>query len=405
MKHIIIVGDGMGDRPIKELDNRTPLQAADKPNIDALAKRGRSGLLQTVAKGYPPGSDVANLSILGYEPDLYYPGGRGPIEAASQGIPLKPGDLALRANIITVENGRIKDYSAGQIRNDEAKELIALANKEFGEKGVEFYTGISYRNLMVLRNTTLEPNEFRFSAPHDHGGEEIVDLLAEGDEKAEAWAERLNDWTLRSQELFEKSSVNKKRVKEGRPLANMLWFWGPGKKRREMPTLKEKFGWTGVVISGVDLIKGLGALAGLRIADVRGATAYFDTNFEGKADAAVDALEIDDIAFIHIEAPDEAGHEGLVNEKIKAIENIDKRVVGRIVEKMDKRGEPYRIGFLCDHATPVRVRTHTEDPIPFIISGAGVEKDGVTRYDEESAKKGGYGLKRGPEFMGLMAKP
>ncbi len=403
MKYIVVVGDGMGDYPLKELGGKTPLQAANKPNIDELAKRGCSGLLRTVPDKYEPGSDVANLSLLGYDPELYYPGGRGPIEAASQGVTLKPGDLAFRANIITVKDGLIKDYSAGKIRNADAKQLIAECSKSFAGKGVEFYPGISYRNLLILRNTQIEPSDFKCFAPHDHPEEPYQGLLMQGRDGALPWVKKINTWMLESVNLFEKHPLGKKLNAHEPGLHYMLWVWGPGIKKREMPTLKDKYGWKGVVISGVDLIKGLGAMAGLRIVNVPGATAYFDTNFEGKADAALKALEKDDIAFVHIEAPDEAGHEGLAKEKVKAIEDIDKRVVGRLLTALDKKypGD-YRFGFLCDHATPITVRTHTRDPIPFVIAGG--KTDGVTRYDEESAKKGGFGLRDGPEFIELLAK-
>jgi len=417
----------MADYPLEELGGKTPLQAADKPNIDELAKRGRSGMLKTVPEGYQPGSDVANLSILGYDPDLYYPGGRGPIEAAAQGVKLNAGDLAFRANIITQDNGKIIDYSAGQITTEEAKELIKLANEKFGDRGIEFHPGISYRNLLILRNTKFEPEDFKCFAPHDHPGKEYKNLLVQGKGSAKQMAERLNEIMVDSINLFEKHSAkasdkarhptgprtNSSQLRtvvsgresdpqtEDRRPSRMLWIWGPGKMRRKVPTIQEKYGWNGIVITGVDLIKGLGAMAGLKIVDVPGATAYFDTNFEGKADAALKALKTNDIAYVHIEAPDEAGHEGLVDEKVKAIENIDKRVIGRILSKLDASGEEYRLGFLCDHATPISLRTHTRDAIPFTIMGA--PRDGVTKYDEESCKKGGYGLRKGPEFMDLLA--
>lgn len=402
MKYIVIVGDGMGDYPIKELSGKTPLQAANKPNIDSLAANGSSGMLQTIPKGYTPGSDVANLSILGYDPAIYHPGGRGPIEAAAQGVSLKPGDLAFRANIITVKDGIIKDYSARKIKNEDAKALIAECNKHFGGKGIEFYPGISYRNLLILRGTDLDPGDFSFNAPHDHTDEPFKGLMAKGRGKAKAWAERINEWTLKSQELFDKHPLGRRLKTVDPKLSYSLWVWGPGKKKCELPTLKERFGWKGVVISGVDLIKGLGALAGLRIVEVPGATAYFDTNFEGKADYAMDALDKgSDLAFIHIEAPDEAGHEGMIEEKVNAIENIDKRVVGRILKRIRGKENRYRIGFLCDHATPISLKTHSMDPIPFVISGG--KRDGVTKYDEESSKKGSYGLRKGHEFIELLA--
>lgn len=398
MKYIVVIGDGMADYPVKELGNRTPLQAANKPNIDEIAKRGCSGLLQTIPPKYAPGSDVANLSILGYNPELYYPGGRGPIEAAAHGMLMKPGDLVFRANIITEKDGLMKDYSAGKISNEEARELIAECNKQFGGEGVEFYPGVSYRNLLVLRGSKLEPEDFECFAPHDHPDELYKNLLMRGRGEAGPWADKMNKWMIGSIKLFGAHPVNQKRKKEGREPANMLWIWGPGKLKREFPTLKQRFGWSGVMISAVDLLKGLGALAGLRIVEVPGANAYFDTNFEGKADAAIKALETGDVAFVHIEAPDEAGHEGLIEEKVKAIENIDRRVVARILDGVE--GE-YRLGFLCDHATPIDIRTHTRDPVPFSIMGG--TSDSVTKYDEESAKKGGYGLRKGPEFIELLA--
>jgi 2,3-bisphosphoglycerate-independent phosphoglycerate mutase len=403
MKYVVIVGDGMGDYPLKELSGKTPLQAADKPNIDAIAERGRSGLLQTVPAKYEPGSDVANLSILGYDPEVYHPGGRGPIEAAAQGIKLKPGDLAFRANVITVKDGMIKDYSAGKISNSDAAALIAEADKHFGSRGAEFRPGISYRNLFILRGSDLEPDDFKCFPPHDHPGEPYKDFLIQGRGKAKPLAEKMNRWMLDSIDVFAKNPAGRRLKTQDTGLKDMLWIWGPGKLRREFPTLKQRFGWEGVMISAVDLLKGLGVLAGLKVVEVPGANAYFDTNFEGKADAAVKALEKDDFAFIHVEAPDEAGHEGLLEEKVKAIENIDKRVVARIVGKLDARyGDDYKLGFLCDHWTPVKLRTHVRDPVPFCIMGGG--SDGVKKYDEESAKKGSFGLRNGHEFMELMAR-
>ena len=400
MKYVILIGDGMADYPLDELGGKTVLQAADKPNMDAIAKKGRNGLLETVPQGFEPGSDVANLSIMGYDPELYYPGGRGLVEAAAMGIQLSTGDLAMRANIITVEDGRIIDYSAGKITNEEARELIKLANAEFGGEGVEFYPGVSYRNLLMLRGVDIHPYDLKCNAPHDHPGKEFKDLLIEGRGEAKKVADRLNDIMIRSQEVFEKSEVNKKRQREGKPLANMLWFWGAGRKKRDMPTMKEKFGVEGVVITAIDLIRGLGILSGLKPINVEGANAYFDTNFEGKADAAIKALNGGaNIAIIHVEAPDEAGHEGLMEEKIKAIENIDKRLLGRLMENLE--GD-YRIGLLPDHYTPISVRTHVHGPVPFAIMGSGIEPDGVERFDEESAKKGGYGLKKGHEFIELL---
>ncbi len=398
MKYIILICDGMADYPLEELGNKTPLQAADTPNMDTVAREGRGGLAETVPPGYKPGSDVANLSILGYDPDLYYSGGRGLMEAASIGVELDPHDLAMRANIITVEDGRIKDYSAGQITSEESAQLIEAANKELAVPGIELYPGVSYRNLVVLRGCDLEPEDLSCSPPHDHIGEIVDKLLIKGSEKGREWTLRLNDMMLRSKPLFESHPVNEKRREEGKPPANMLWFWGPGKKKREMPTMKERFGTEGVVITGIDLIKGLGILAGLKPLNVEGATAYFDTNFEGKADAAIKALEDVDIAVIHVEAPDEAGHEGSVEEKVRAIENIDHRLLSRLLNRLDN----FRILLLPDHYTPISVRTHVRGPVPFSIMGPGIEQDKMQRFDEDSAKTGAYGLQKGHHLINLL---
>jgi len=402
MKYIILVGDGMADYPLEALGGRTPLQVAKKPNMDLLAREGKCGLLRTVPEGMKPGSDVANLSIMGYDPAKYYPGGRGPIEAASMGIEVSPKDLAFRCNIITEQDGIIKDYSADKITNKDGKALIDIAKKNFGSDKVAFFPGISYRNLMVLRDSDLNPEDFECDAPHDHMGEPVGKHLVKGRGNAQETAERMNCWMLKSREVFEKHKINQERKRKGRPLANMLWFWGPG-RLIPFPSIPEKFGKSGVVISGVDLIKGLGKLAGLDIIDVPGATAYFDTNFEGKADAALDALNGGkDIAFIHIEAPDEAGHEGMLDEKIEAIENIDKRTLGRILRKV--KGEDIKIGLLADHPTPIKFRTHVADPVPFAIYDSTDGKDAVKRYDEVAAKRGEYGLREGTEFVELLLK-
>jgi 2,3-bisphosphoglycerate-independent phosphoglycerate mutase len=401
MKFVILICDGAADYPIEELGNRTVLQAADKPNIDRVAKEGRSGLLKTVPDGYAPGSDIANLSIMGYEADRYYPGGRGVIEAASMGVEVGKSDLPMRANIITAKDGNIVDYSADNISNEEARELIELANKEFGDEGTVFYPGVSYRNLLVLKDSGLMPDDLRFDAPHDHPNQPIDEHLCRGaSEKGGEWAEKLNGIMLKSIDVFEKSSVNDKRREQNRPLANMLWFWGPGKKKRDFPTLDERFGVKGSVITGIDLIRGIGILAGLKVVYVEGATAYYDTNYEGKADAAAEALNNgDDLVVIHVEAPDEAGHEANLEEKLNAVENIDKRLLARLVNKID---DEFRIGILPDHYTPIKTRKHEMGPIPFAISGPGIERDAVEHFDEESAKKGGYGTLDAPEFIKLL---
>jgi 2,3-bisphosphoglycerate-independent phosphoglycerate mutase len=401
MKYIILICDGAADYPIESLGGKTPMQAAKTPNMDSLAKSGRSGLLETVPAGYPPGSDVANMSILGYDPDTYFPGGRGVIEAASMGVDVGAHDLPMRANIITIDKGNIIDYSADNISNDEARELIGAANKEFGSDYLRFYPGVSYRNLLVLKNIELEPAELSFDAPHDHPGKPINEHLCKGSsDNGKQWAERLNAIMLGSQRVFENHHVNAQRKKDGRPLANMLWFWGPGKLKAEFPTLKERFNIEGSVITGIDLIRGIGILGGLKVIRVPGATAHYDTNYEGKADAAADALNGgDDLVLVHVEAPDEAGHEGHLKEKIRALENIDNRLLERLLKKIDS---DFRVGILPDHYTPISTRKHEMGPVPFCISGFGIDADSVERFDEESAKEGSYGFKNGPEFIKLL---
>lgn len=402
MKYIVLICDGAADYPSEELGGRSPLQAAKKPNIDSIAKNGSCGLLQTVPTGYEPGSDVANLTILGYDADEYFPGGRGVIEAASMGIDVGPEEIPMRTNIISVGDGKIIDYSAGNISNEDAKELIALANEKFGDENVSFYPGVSYRNLLVIKDAGLLPTDLKFHAPHDHPGENISDWLCSGTGRGAGWAKRLNDIMLSSQDILEADPVNRKRIESGKNPANMLWFWGPGKKKKELPTFQQRYNKNGVVITGIDLIKGLGKLAGLKPLNVEGATAYYDTNYEGKADAAVSALSRGaDIAIVHVEAPDEAGHEGNLEEKIKAIENIDARLLGRLLDKIE--GD-FRIAVLPDHYTPVSTRKHEMGAVPFAIMGDGIDSDGVESFDEEGVKSGAYDKIDGPKLVDILLK-
>ncbi len=400
MKYVILICDGAADYPLEELGNKTVLQAANTPNMDKIAREGKTGLAVTVPEGYTPGSDVANLSILGYEPDLYFPGGRGVIEAAATGIEVGTDEVPMRANIITVKDGNIIDYSADNIANEESEALIAAANEKFKTDKIRFYPGISYRNLVILKDANLDPNDFTFHAPHDHPEEKVEDYLSSGKDSAIEWSKELNKIMLESQELFEKHPVNDKRRKEGRPLANMLWFWGPGKKKRELPTIPDKFGVNGVVITGIDLIRGLGNLAGLKNLYVEGATAHYDTNYEGKADAAIEALNGGaDLAIIHVEAPDEAGHEGHLDEKVKAVENFDKRLIGRIMKGVN---DEMRLCLLPDHYTPISTRKHEMGPVPFAIMGPGIEKDSVETFDEEAVKSGAYETVEGHKVIELL---
>jgi len=374
MKYVIVLGDGMADYPLKQLNGSTPLQTAVKPNMDLVAKEGCTGLLKTIPEGMAKGSDVANMSVLGYDPKKYLTGGRGPIEAASMGVKLGKDDIAFRCNLITEEDGVLKDYSGGKPGNEEAAVLIDTLNRKLGTENIIFYPGVSYRHLLVVKNAP--PGETECKAPHDNMGKEISGLMSKG-----TLAEKLNKLMLRSKDVLKGSK------------ANMIWLWGPG-RRLEMPSMKEKYGVEGVVISAVDLIKGIGVYAGLEALNVPGATGYFDTDYKAKAKAALNALKTKDFAYVHIEAPDEAGHEGSVEEKIKAIENIDKHIVGKLLD------EDIVLAVLPDHPTPIDIRTHVGDPVPFAIRGQ--KKDSVEKLDEESVRQGGYGLVEGKGITDLM---
>jgi 2,3-bisphosphoglycerate-independent phosphoglycerate mutase len=398
MKYIVVLGDGMADRPIQELGGRTPLQAAKKPNMDYIAAKGRCGLLRTLSDGFPLGSDVANLSILGYDPREYYSGGRGPLEAASQGIKLGKCDIALRCNLVAEEGGVLTDHGGGHVESIEAAELMAAASKAFGKKGVEFYPGVGYRNLLVLRGKYS--TDMSLTPPHDIVGQRIdAHLPNQTSDAGKETAALLSQIMLSSRSILGAHPVNEKRRTAGKPAANMLWFWGAG-RRLELPKFKKKFGVSGALISAVDLLRGIAIYLGLEVIDVPGATGYYDTNYEGKADAAVAALSKHDFVYVHVEATDEAGHEGSVQRKVAAIEALDKRLIGRILNSLE--GTKFSIAVLPDHATPVSVRTHTTDPVPFAIYSPQKEGDSVCVYDEASAARGSYGLRDGKEFMELL---
>ncbi|MFB3765562.1 MAG: cofactor-independent phosphoglycerate mutase [Methanotrichaceae archaeon] len=391
MKFVVILGDGMADLPLEALGGRTPLQAAKKPNMDAVAKEGRSGLVRTVPEGMPPGSDVANLSIMGYRPSKYYTG-RAPLEAAAMGIHLADDDVAFRCNFITVINGIMKDYSAGHITSDEGHELIK-ALKPLMPDG-RIYPGVSYRNLLILKageNAICTP-------PHDITDKPIDDYLPRGKD-----SELLIELMEMAKPVLAAHPVNAKRIAEGKKPANMIWLWGQG-GAPTMPKFTEKYGLSGAMISAVDLLKGIGTYAGLEVIDVLGATGNIDTNYEGKVKAALDALAQKDFVYLHIEAPDEAGHEGDLEQKIQAIELLDQRVVGPMVEGLKSSGGDWRVLLLPDHATPISVKTHTRDPVPFAIMGGGIKPDGVQSFDEKEAKWGGFGVVEATELIGIMVK-
>lgn len=396
MKHIIILGDGMADEPIPELGNKTPMEAAETPTMDWLASHGRVGLLKTVPVGYHPGSEVANMSVLGYDLDKTFEG-RGSLEAASMGVPLLDDEMAMRCNLICIENGIIKNHSAGHISNEEAAELIASLNEKLADDNVHFYQGVSYRHLLKIKHGD---KRILCTPPHDVPGTPFRDVLVKAETvEAQATADLLNNLILRSQELLENHPVNLKRKAEGKDAANSIWPWSPG-YRPKMQTLMERFGIrSGVVISAVDLIRGIGVYAGLRPVLVEGATGLWDTNYEGKVAAAVAALKDNDFVFLHIEASDEAGHEGDYNLKIRTIENLDSRVCKPIVQAVQGMDEPVAIAVLPDHPTPCHIRTHTSNPVPFLIYRPGETADGVEAFSERSAQDGSYGLLEGDQFI------
>ena len=385
MKYVIFLMDGAADYPIKELGKKTPLQAANKPNIDWLAKNGRCGKLITIPDGFPKGSDTANLSILGYDPLLVQ--GRGVLEAANMGIKLNKNDIALRCNLINVKGSRINDYSAGHISSEEAKILINLIDKKLGSNEVKFFPGVSYRHILVLKNKYS--SDVECFAPHDIYGKKVQDFLARAKNKqAEKTAKLINELILKSPEILEGHKVNKKRKSAKKNTANMIWPWSPGKKPN-IKTFKELYNIKGAVISAVDLVNGIGVCAGFDVIKVKGATGLYDTNYEGKADAALKALKSHDFVYVHVEAPDEAGHSGDFKLKVKAIEDFDKRLVGSFIKKMNGK---VCIAVLPDHPTPVSLKTHSAEPVPFLIYNPDKKADSVKKFDEFSAEKGSYGV-------------
>lgn len=374
MKYVILVGDGMADRPLKELGGRTVIEAAKTPNMDYIAKNGVSGMVQTVPVGMKPGSDVANLALFGYDPKKYFMG-RGPLEALSLGIELGPKDVAFRCNTVKVENAKMKDYSAGHISTEESTKLIRLIDKEFGNENIKFYPGVSYRHIMVIKNGPLKA---KCTPPHDITGKAFGPYLPSGKD-----ADVLNILMSESYEILRPLSAK----------ANMIWLWGQGTKPK-MP----KFPIKGAVITAVDLIKGIGKAIGLNIIKVPGATGYLDTNYLGKAQYALKSLELDDFVFVHVEAPDEAGHNGDLKGKIKAIEDFDKLVVGTILKGI-KKFKNYKVLVVPDHPTPISIMTHSGDPVPFAIISSKGEKNGAKAYSESDAASTGLKYLSGPALI------
>lgn len=405
MKHIIILGDGMADHAVERLGGKTLLQYANIEYMDQLAHEGRCGRLITVPEGFPPGSEVANTAILGYDLNKVYEG-RGPLEAASIGYEMAPDDFAIRCNIITLEDGRIITHNGGNLQTEDADILIKYLNKHLGSDRVRFITGIQYRHLLVIKGGS---KHIVCNPPHDHPNEEWRPLLVsaeadapveEGRMTAQETADLINDLILKSQELLAQHPFNIERAKRGERQANSIWPWSGG-YRPEMKTISDTYPQvkSGAVISAVDLIRGIGHYAGLKKIFVNGATGLADTNYEGKAAAAIEALRKYDFVFLHVEASDEAGHDGDLELKVKTIEYLDKRIVKPIYEEVKTWDEPVCIAVLPDHPTPVEMRIHVNEPVPFLIWYPGIESDDVERYDEVSCVSGCYGLLRLQQFM------
>ena len=407
MKHIIILGDGMADHAIDRLGGKTPLQYADTPYMNFLAKQGKTGMLNTIPDGFLPGSEVANTAILGYDLNKVYEG-RGPLEAASIGYEMQPNDMAIRCNIIELANGRIKNHHGGHLTTEEGNLLIKFLDKELGNDQVKFITGIQYRHLLVIKNGN---KHITCAPPHDHPNEEWKPLLVKPEERyteynsdrmtPQATADLLNDLIIKSQSLLANHPFNRQRTEK----ANSIWPWSGG-YRPSMSTLMQLYPdiKSGSVISAVDLIRGIGHYAGLDIIKVPGATGLANTNYEGKASAAIEALKKQDFVFLHIEASDEAGHDGDLDLKLQTIRNLDARIVKPVYEAVSEWEEPVRIALLPDHPTPVEIRTHVKEPVPFAIWHRGIQPDKVTTYDEKSCTRGEYGLLSLQQFMETFMK-
>lgn len=407
MKHIIILGDGMADHAIDRLGGKTPLQYADTPYMNFLAKQGKTGMLNTIPDGFLPGSEVANTAILGYDLNKVYEG-RGPLEAASIGYEMQPNDMAIRCNIIELANGRIKNHHGGHLTTEEGNLLIKFLDKELGNDQVKFITGIQYRHLLVIKNGN---KHITCAPPHDHPNEEWKPLLVKPEEgyteynsdrmTPQATADLLNDLIIKSQSLLANHPFNRQRTEK----ANSIWPWSGG-YRPSMSTLMQLYPdiKSGSVISAVDLIRGIGHYAGLDIIKVPGATGLANTNYEGKASATIEALKKQDFVFLHIEASDEAGHDGDLELKLQTIRNLDARIVKPVYEAVSEWEEPVCIALLPDHPTPVEIRTHVKEPVPFAIWHRGIQPDKVTTYDEKSCTRGEYGLLSLQQFMETFMK-
>ena len=397
MKYLIILGDGMADWAVPALGNKTLLQYAHTPHMDRLARMGRTGMLRTVADGFHPGSEVANMSVLGYDLHEVYEG-RGVLEAANIGVDLAPDEIAARCNLVCIEGDILKNHSSGHITTEEADILIKYLQEHLGDERVRFHTGVQYRHLLVIKGGD---KRMHCTPPHDVPLQPFRPLMVKAEvPEAQATADLVNHLILRSQELLAQHPLNKQRIAEGKDPANSIWPWSFG-NRPHMRPLSAMYPQLqrGSVISAVDLINGIGHYAGLRRITVEGATGLYDTNYENKAAAAIEALKTDDLVYLHIEASDEAGHEGDVDLKLRTIENLDRRAVGTILEALEQWSEPVTIAILPDHPTPCAHRTHTAEPVPFLIYRPGIEPDDVQTFDEVACQQGAYGTLEKDEFI------
>ncbi len=403
MKYVVVLYDGMADYPVEALGGKTPMQKANKPIFDSLAKRGEVGLVRTIGEGLKPGSEIGNLTVMGYDPRKYFTG-RSPLEAISIGVKMADDDISLRCNLVTLsdeenyDDKTMVDYSAGDISSEEAAKIIKTVQQNFGGGEFDFYSGVSYRHCLIFHKGTTDLGTM--TPPHDISGRVVGPYISTSPN-----AQKLTSLMRKSYDLLKDHPVNIERIKQGKRPANSIWLWGEGTKPT-LPPFSELYGVKGTVISAVDLLKGIGIAAGMQTPEVEGATGYIDTNFEGKAIAAVDALKKDcDFAYIHIEAPDECGHRYEPENKVKAIEYIDSRVLPIVIKGLEEIGEDYKIMILPDHPTPLSTRTHASDPVPYMIYQKSKEKDsGVESINEESAKKTGNFIDAGYELMNKFIK-
>ena len=393
-KYLVLIGDGMSDYPLKELKGKTPLEYAKTPNMDHLAQKGLCGWVSNIPEGLSPGSDVAAMSIFGYDPKKFYTG-RGPLEAASLGVKLKKGDLAFRCNLVTIRDGKMEDFTAGHISTPEAVRIIETLNQKLKSKGVRFYPGLSYRHLLVITNYELRISNLKCTPPHDITGKLVEEYLPKGE-----GADILKHLMKESIMPLLEHPVNIKRIKEGKKPASMIWLWGQG-GAPQLRSFKQQYKKSAAVITAVHLIKGLGRILGMKVIDVPGATGFLDTNYKGKAQYALRALKKNDLVFVHVEAPDECGHMGDVKGKIRAIEDFDKKVVGTILLGMRDEVRGTKILLLPDHPTPIVKMTHTSEAVPFVIYGTRYEVRGmgVKGFNEKEFKKARLEIKNGHRLM------